>query len=59
MSPREERIAAVARRIYEDEGCPEGRAEEHWHRAEKMVEEGWNGAESDIPPSAASREDSR
>lgn len=29
----EEEIAKLAYRYYEEEGRPEGRAEEHWHRA--------------------------
>jgi len=29
-----ERVARRAQEIWEEEGCPEGRAEEHWLRAE-------------------------
>ncbi|MGB8167707.1 MAG: DUF2934 domain-containing protein [Chthoniobacteraceae bacterium] len=32
-SPSEEDIAHVAKRIWEEEGRPEGKAEEHWQRA--------------------------
>lgn len=35
----QEQIAIVAYRIYEDEGRPEGKAEEHWARAEHVVHE--------------------
>jgi len=33
----EEEIAALAHRYYEEEGRPEGRAEEHWHRAQQEL----------------------
>ena len=33
----DEQIALLAYRYYEEEGRPEGRAEEHWHRAEKEL----------------------
>jgi hypothetical protein len=32
-----EQIAARARQIWEDEGRPDGRAEEHWLRAEAEI----------------------
>jgi hypothetical protein len=32
--PSHEEIAALAQRYYDEEGQPEGRAEEHWTRAE-------------------------
>lgn len=32
---REEEIARLAYRYYEEEGFPDGRAEEHWRRAEQ------------------------
>lgn len=32
-----ERIAELARRIYEQEGCPEGQAEVHWERVEPAL----------------------
>jgi Protein of unknown function (DUF2934) len=32
-SNREEAIRALAYKFWEDEGCPEGRAEAHWLRA--------------------------
>jgi hypothetical protein len=34
---KHEEIEILAYRIYEDEGKPEGRAEEHWARAEEFV----------------------
>lgn len=30
-------IAALAQQYYQDEGCPEGRSEEHWLRAEREI----------------------
>ena len=36
--PKEERIRAIAYAIWEEEGRPEGRAEEHWFRACELVE---------------------
>ncbi|MDX2081681.1 MAG: DUF2934 domain-containing protein [Terrimicrobiaceae bacterium] len=59
MNSREQKIAEIARRIYEEEGRPEGRAAEHWARAEKMVDENWDGSISDTPPPEASGEDFR
>jgi len=34
----EQRIRAQAHRLWEEEGRPEGRAEEHWHAARRLVE---------------------
>lgn len=33
----ETQVAALAQRYYEEEGCPEGRALDHWLRAEEEV----------------------
>jgi hypothetical protein len=33
-------VARVAKQIWEDEGCPEGKAEEHWQRAEEHLRNG-------------------
>ena len=38
-APTHEEIAALAQRIYEEEGCPAGRAEAHWHEAERRLRE--------------------
>ena len=35
----ETEIAALAYRFYEEEGRPEGRADEHWFRAERELRE--------------------
>jgi len=40
-----EQIAIIAHRIYEEEGSPDGRAEEHWARAERVVHEQRMGVE--------------
>ena len=41
----EARIAELAYRFYEEEGCPEGRADEHWARAERE----FHGRQADEP----------
>jgi hypothetical protein len=33
-----ELVSELAFRIYEQEGRPKGRAEEHWHRAERAMQ---------------------
>jgi hypothetical protein len=35
---REERIRAIAYALWEEEGRPEGRAEEHWYRACELID---------------------
>ena len=36
-APPEGDIAHLAYRYYEEEGRPDGRADEHWHRAEQVL----------------------
>jgi hypothetical protein len=36
--PRDERIRLIAYAIWEEEGRPEGRAEEHWYKACELVD---------------------
>ena len=36
---REDRIRQRAYRIWEDEGCPDGRDREHWDRAEREIDD--------------------
>lgn len=36
-SPTQEEIANLARKFWEEEGQPEGQAEEHWRRAEEQL----------------------
>ncbi len=38
-SSREERITNLAHQMWEDEGQPEGKADEHWARATALVDE--------------------
>jgi|tagenome__1003787_1003787.scaffolds.fasta_scaffold7886910_1 hypothetical protein len=47
---REQRIRERAYGMWEAEGCPEGRADEYWHRAQELIE---NESESAYPPSAS------
>ena len=35
---RDERIRVIAYSIWEDEGCPDGCADDHWHRARAIFE---------------------
>jgi len=35
----EEQIRALAYTIWEQEGCPEGKSEEHYYRAKQILEE--------------------
>jgi hypothetical protein len=37
----QERIAALAHEIWLRQGCPEGRALEHWHEAEELFLAQW------------------
>jgi DUF2934 family protein len=39
MSDREQRIRDIAYRLWEEEGCPPDRAEQHWEKAERIVAE--------------------
>ncbi|MEZ5839355.1 MAG: DUF2934 domain-containing protein [Hyphomicrobiales bacterium] len=34
----EDDVRSAAYLIWLDEGCPDGRSEEHWHMAEAMIE---------------------
>lgn len=36
-SEREERIRLLAYRLWEEEGQPEGKSEEHWHKASAII----------------------
>jgi hypothetical protein len=38
MDDREQRIRDIAFFLWEEEGCPEGRAPEHWAAAEALVD---------------------
>jgi F0F1-type ATP synthase epsilon subunit len=47
----EDQIAALARKFWEEEGQPEGKAEEHWARAEEQLRSG-NGSDGNPERSA-------
>jgi hypothetical protein len=47
---REQRIRARAYSMWEADGCPEGRADEYWHRAQELIED---EGQSAYPPSAS------
>lgn len=51
---REERIRARAHRIWEEQGRPEGRAEEHWREAERQ--ESGSGGHADRLPAPDDRQ---
>jgi Protein of unknown function (DUF2934) len=36
---REERIRKRAYQLWEQDGAPEGRAEEYWHRARQLIDQ--------------------
>ena len=38
--PTEEQTAELARKFWEEEGQPEGKAEEHWTRAQEQLRNG-------------------
>jgi hypothetical protein len=37
----QEEIQALAHALWVEQGCPEGRALEHWREAEELVRERW------------------
>ena len=45
-----ERIAEIARRLYEEEGRPENRAQEHWLRAEAIFRRQQQETQAPPPP---------
>ena len=49
----EEQIRALAYTIWEQEGCPEGKHEEHYYRAKQILEEkeATSGVDLEPPPS--------
>jgi hypothetical protein len=50
---REERIRLRALEIWKEEGCPEGRAREHWERAERELTEAGESDGGDQPSQVA------
>jgi hypothetical protein len=50
-APRDERVGALAYMIWEREGRPEGKAEEHWFLACTIIDAQDSGIElEDLPP---------
>jgi hypothetical protein len=47
---RDARVRAIAYSIWEEEGCPEGRSEEHWLRACELVDLAEGQAEAILDP---------
>jgi hypothetical protein len=43
-------IAVLARRYYEEEGCPEGKSLEHWLRAERELHPPVAPSKAEEPP---------
>ena len=41
QSWEQEEIAALAKSIWEKQGCPEGRSLEHWYEAEEIFRAQW------------------
>jgi Protein of unknown function (DUF2934) len=35
---RDEAVRVLAHKLWEDEGCPDGRADDHWLRALSMID---------------------
>jgi hypothetical protein len=52
MSDLEQRIRERAYRLWEQEGCPEGRADAHWDQASELVaiEDNYKLATRPVPP---------
>jgi len=47
--PTEQQIAKLAYQLYVAEGCPEGRAQQHWRQAEAMLTADPNAAAPSDP----------
>ncbi|MDT7952223.1 MAG: DUF2934 domain-containing protein [Acetobacteraceae bacterium] len=50
---REQVVRQRAHSLWEADGCPDGRAEEYWHRAEQLVAEEHDPDRptmTDVPP---------
>jgi hypothetical protein len=49
MDRKEEQIRQLAHKLWLEEGKPEGRAQEHWHRAQKLIESEEVAAKASVP----------
>lgn len=56
---RDERVGLLAYQIWEEEGCPDGKAEEHWLRACEMVDAEISFAENQELPEWLDRHDKK
>ncbi len=56
---RDERVGLLAYQIWEEEGCPEDKAEEHWLRACEMVDAEIAFAENQELPEWLDRQDKK
>ncbi len=54
---REERIRLRALEIWREQGCPDGRAKEHWEQAEREVGGDQQPTSQSIPDEAAASSD--
>lgn len=50
---RETQVAKLAHQIWEDEGRPEGKAEQHWEQAHRQLFGGESAQAEDLAPEAA------
>ncbi|HEY5364249.1 MAG TPA: DUF2934 domain-containing protein [Aestuariivirga sp.] len=57
--PRDERVGLLAYQIWEEEGCPDGKAEDHWLRACEMVDAEIAFAENQELPEWLDRQDKK
>ena len=56
---RDERVGLLAYHLWEEEGCPEGKADEHWLRACEMVDAEIAFAENQELPEWLDRHDKK
>ncbi len=56
---RDERVGVLAYQIWEEEGCPDDKAEEHWLRACEMVDAEIAFAENQELPEWLDRQDKK
>ena len=56
---RDERVCLLAYQIWEEEGKPEGKAEEHWLRACEMIDAETAFAEAQQMPEWLNRQDEK
>lgn len=52
MNANEDEIRALAHRLWQEDGCPDGRASEHWRRAEERLSTSGPSSPADAVPAA-------